>query len=268
MKLVDKNLRLLIFLSLIIPVITFVPIPLKYSSIIAQSELKCDEQLTLAEEKYNVGNWQEAIELIEQCLNTKDVSEIERGGAYRLLGLVYIATELEKDAIDALRNFLIMVPNYKVDPERDPPQLTEIIGNILQTLNPTITRITPNKATVDDKRFTMTVDGIDFVYGSVVQFNGEDRATNFISSSQLTAEIPSTDLVKDGEYDISVHSPVLGGKTSNMEKFIVKSSGGVPWTWIGIGAGAVAAGVVAILVLGNGDEDVPPETLADPPVRP
>ena len=36
-------------------------------------------------------------------------------------------------------------------------------------------------------------------------------------------------------------------------------------TWIGIGAGAVAAGVVAILVLGNGDE---PETLADPPVRP
>jgi len=67
---------------------------------------------------------------------------------------------------------------------------------------------------------------------------------------------------------VTVNSPILGGKTSNLEKFKVESSvGGVPWTWIGIGAGAVAAGVVAILVLG-GDEDVPPETLADPPVRP
>ena len=267
MKLLYKILPLHIFLSFILPVFIFLLIPLKYSSIIAQSQLKCDKQLTQAEEKYNVGDWPEAIELIEHCLNTKDVSEIERGRAYRLLGLVYIATELEKDAKDALRNFLILVPNYKVDPERDPPQLTEIIGNILQTLNPTITRITPNKATEGDKGFTMTVDGIDFVYGSVVQFNGEDRATNFISSSQLTVEIPSTDLVKDGEYDISVNSPVLGGKTSNLEKFTVKSSGGGPWTWIGIGAGAVAAGVVAILVLGNGD-DPPEETIADPPVRP
>jgi hypothetical protein len=241
---------------------------MQYSSVFAQSQLKCDKQLTQAEEKYNVGDWPEAIELIEQCLNTKDVSEIEKGRAYRLLGLVYIATELEKDANDALRNFLIMVPNYKVDPERDPPQLTEIIGNILQTLNPTITRITPNKATEGDKGFTITVDGIDFVYGSVVQFNGEERATNFISSSQLTAEIPSSDLVKEGEYEVMVNSPMMDGKTSNMEKFKVESSDGPPWTWIGIGAGAVAAGVVAILVLGNGDKDDPPETIADPPVRP
>ena len=268
MKLLDKILHLRIFLCFVIPVFVLVPIPLKYSSIIAQTEEGCNEQLTKADEAYKIGNWPEAIDLINRCLLAPEIDEVEQGRAYRLLGLVYIAMELEKEANDAVKNLLIMVPNYEIDPDIDPPQLKRIMDDISQTLEPGIDIITPNSADAEADGFTMTVDGIDFVYGSVVQFNGEDRATNFISSTQLTAKIPPSDLKKEGEYEVTVNSPIMSGKTSNAVKFKVKSSGGAPWTWIGIGAGVVAAGVVAVLVLGGEEETIETETIAEPPVRP
>jgi tetratricopeptide (TPR) repeat protein len=233
----------------------------------AQTEVQCTEQLDKAEEEYLLGKWQDAIELIEQCLKKDNVSETEKGRAYRILGLVYIAVQLEKEANEAVKNLLLMVPNYKIDPDRDPPSLQKIIDNTAQTLNPKITNISPSTVEQEEKGITLTVSGTNFVYGSVVKFNEATKLTTYVSSTELKAEIPSTDLLNEGEFNINVYSPIMGGKTSNTEKFIVKKVSGFPWTWIAVGGAAIAAAVVAIVTLG-GDEEVVTPTIADPPGRP
>lgn len=264
-----KNLILISFtLIILLPALTLFVSPNEFSNLYAQTEVQCTEQLDKAEEEYLLGKWQDAIELIEQCLKKKDVSETEKGRAYRILGLVYIAVQLEKEANEAVKNLLLMVPNYKIDPDRDPPSLQKIIDNTAQTLNPKITNISPSTVDQEEKGITLTVNGTNFVYGSVVKFNEATKLTTYVSSTELKAEIPSTDLLKEGEFSINVYSPIMGGKTSNTEKFIVKKVSSFPWTWIAVGGAAIAAAVVAIVTLGGDDEEIITPTIADPPGRP
>ncbi|MCH8034911.1 MAG: IPT/TIG domain-containing protein [Bacteroidetes bacterium] len=266
MQFIIKNVSPYTFVVLLILIFVISPIPLKYSQAIAQVDTLCEKLMNEAEVEYRAGRWTEAIDHINQCLGEPKITEVEKGTAYRLLGLVYIAIELEKEANEAVRNLLLMVPNYKIDPDRDPPQLKRIIDDVSQKLQPTISSITPTKATAGDPGFTITVNGKDFVYGSVVRFNDRDKVTNYVSQTQLTAEIPTTDLINEGEYKIAVFSPILDGKLSNAEKFTIKSaSKTLMWVLIG---GGVAVGVAAIIVLSGGDEDIPPGEFPGPPGRP
>jgi hypothetical protein len=253
MQFIIKNVSPYTFVVLLTLILVFGPVPLKLSQAIAQVDSVCEKLMNEADAEYNSGHWPEAVDLINQCLAKPKITEVEKGKAYRLLGLVYIAIELEKEAHDAVKNLLIMVPNYEFEPDRDPPQLKRIIDDVSQKLQPTISSITPAKATVGDPGFTITVNGKDFVYGSVVRFNDRDRVTNYVSQTQLKAEIPATDLINDGEFEITVFSPIIDGKLSNAEKFTVESSSKT-LMWVLIGGG-VAVGVAAILVLGGGDED-------------
>ena len=149
-------------------------------------------------------------------------------------------------------NFKLIICN-PIDPNRDPPQLKRIIDDVSQKLLPTISSITPANATVGDPGFTITVNGSDFVYGLVVRFNDRDEVTNYVSQTQLTVEIPATDLINEGEYKITVFSPILDGKLSNAEKFTIKSaSKTLMYALIG---GGIALVVAAILVIGGGDGD-------------
>lgn len=267
--------KLITFFSLVFLYMMFIPIISPdsvmgtYNKIIAQTKDQCTEQLNQAESNYQAGKWTEAIDLIDQCLKKPNVSETEKGRAYRILGLVYIAIQLEKEANEAVKNLLIMVPNYKIDPDRDPPSLQRIIDDMSKTLNPRISGLSPNAVTEGSDGFPLTVTGSNFVYGSVVKFNGVQKATTYVSATELKADISAEDIISAGEFDVTVFSPIMNGKTSNTEKLEVQKGSKFPWTWIAIGGGAVVAAVVAILALGGSDEETPPEsTLADPPARP
>lgn len=233
------------------------------------SQTICEQRLEEADAEYKAGHWNEAIELINQCLGETEISEAEKGQAYRLLGLVYIAIELEKEANDAVKNLLIMVPNYKIDPDRDPPQFKKMVDDITLKLKPNVSNISPDNADVESEGVTLTVNGSDYVYGSVVRFNGVDKATTYVNSSQLTAVIPASDLRKAGQYDVTVYSPIESGRVSNALKFTVNESSDA-LTWILIGGGAAVAAVVAIVALGGGDDDetVDPGSFPTPPGRP
>jgi hypothetical protein len=63
--------------------------------------------------------------------------------------------------------------------------------------------------------FQLTVNGTGFVNGSVVSWNGDPRATTFVSSSQLQATILSTDVESIATVYITVTSPAPGGGRSN-----------------------------------------------------
>ncbi|MFQ5818118.1 MAG: IPT/TIG domain-containing protein [Terriglobia bacterium] len=60
---------------------------------------------------------------------------------------------------------------------------------------PSITSISPSDATAGGTGFTLTVNGLNFVSTSVVRWNGNDRGTTFVSSSQLTATVLNTDIL-------------------------------------------------------------------------
>jgi hypothetical protein len=79
---------------------------------------------------------------------------------------------------------------------------------------PAISSLNPNPATAGGAGFTLTVVGANFVANSVVQVNGANRPTMFISATQLTAQIPASDTAAAGSASIQVVNPAPGGGTS------------------------------------------------------
>jgi hypothetical protein len=79
---------------------------------------------------------------------------------------------------------------------------------------PTLTSLSPSTATREGPAFTLTVSGSNFVSGSAVQWNGSARPTTFVSSTQLAAQIATTDIVVAESYSVNVVSPSPGGGAS------------------------------------------------------
>ncbi len=72
--------------------------------------------------------------------------------------------------------------------------------------------------------FTLIVHGTGFVSGSVVRWNGSARHTKFVSSSELTAAIPSTDISHPTTSSVTVFNPTPGGGSSNVAFFQVRAA--------------------------------------------
>jgi hypothetical protein len=84
---------------------------------------------------------------------------------------------------------------------------------------PGVTVISPTSDVVGASAFTLTVNGTAFNSSSVVQWNGADLATTFVSATQVTAQVPASDLLTAGTIPISVVNP--GSSVSNSATFTV-----------------------------------------------
>lgn len=78
---------------------------------------------------------------------------------------------------------------------------------------PVVTGLAPDTAYTDIP-FTLKVLGSKFGAGAVVRWNGSDRATTVVNSSQLTVQVPQSDLTAPGKVTISVANPAPGGGAS------------------------------------------------------
>ena len=87
------------------------------------------------------------------------------------------------------------------------------------TAPPAITSISPTSAIAGGPGFTLTVNGTNFVSGSTVSFNGNARATTFVSATQVTAVILASDIATAGSVNVTVTN--RGGGTSNAVRFTV-----------------------------------------------
>lgn len=74
---------------------------------------------------------------------------------------------------------------------------------------PSINTISPNTALVGSPAFPLTVNGSTYVSGAVVQWNGSALPTTFVNSGQLTATVPSSDLLTAGTASVTVLSNSL-----------------------------------------------------------
>jgi len=98
-----------------------------------------------------------------------------------------------------------------------PVHAAPITPNPVPFLNPMTPAAAPGGST-----YTLTVTGTGFVSGSVVEWNGAALTTTFVSSSQLTASVPTSALVTPTTATITVVSPAPGGGASNAEYFSVE----------------------------------------------
>jgi photosystem II stability/assembly factor-like uncharacterized protein len=99
------------------------------------------------------------------------------------------------------------------------------------TVQPSISSLSPSGATVGASPFTLTVNGANFTASCVVRWNGVDRATTFVSATHLQASIPSSDLATAGSTQVTVYT--LGGATSAGATFTITAP---PSSWTLIGA--------------------------------
>jgi hypothetical protein len=83
--------------------------------------------------------------------------------------------------------------------------------------------LVPNSAPAGSPGMTLTVNGSDFVSGAVVRWNEAARTTAFVSSTQVTAQIPSSDLTSAGSANVTVVNP--NAAASNALPFTVSTAG-------------------------------------------
>ena len=95
--------------------------------------------------------------------------------------------------------------------------------------------------------FTLSVNGNSFVSSSLVRWNGSDRPTTFITSGQVRATIPSSDLASLGTAQVTVFSPAPGGGTSSSLPFSI-----VPTPVLTISSPTVVVGGTVTLTMSGG----------------
>ncbi len=91
---------------------------------------------------------------------------------------------------------------------------------------PDVNGTSPTFETEGDPEFTLTVNGANFVENdSVVQWNGSNRPTTFVSDKQLTATITAADIAAAGTATVTVVTPDASpATTSNPWSFPIYSS--------------------------------------------
>ncbi len=93
---------------------------------------------------------------------------------------------------------------------------------------PALTTLNPNSAIAGGASFTLTITGINFVNGSVVRWNGNNRTTTFVSATQVSAQIPASDIASAGTAQVSVFNPAPGGGVSGTLNFTITQNNPVP----------------------------------------
>lgn len=77
----------------------------------------------------------------------------------------------------------------------------------IQTSSSTLTFVSPRTATVGSQGFTITATGTGFVPGAFILWNGTGLTTTYVSSAQLTAPVPASDLMSAGTVQIAIDIP-------------------------------------------------------------
>jgi hypothetical protein len=85
--------------------------------------------------------------------------------------------------------------------------LFQFMYNGGQAPTPVITSLTPSTIPSGNPTFTLTVNGSNFLNTAFVDWDGNMRATTFVNSTQLTVQIPASDVILPGTYSLMVFNP-------------------------------------------------------------
>jgi hypothetical protein len=89
---------------------------------------------------------------------------------------------------------------------------------------PSAISLSPSTGVSGAPAFGLTVNGNSFVSSSIVQWNGSNRTTSYVSATQLTAAITAADLAAAGSANVTVVNPAPGGGTSQVLTFTTSNA--------------------------------------------
>jgi len=137
---------------------------------VALAQTQCEAELAEAKKKYESSLFDEAIDLVDRCLNKSGLSESTQLQAYRLKVLAYQAKDYAGQAREAVRKLLQLAPNYKPDPIQDPPPYIELVDQVQREMQPQPTEPAP---TIQPKK---KGSGKWFLIGGLVVAGGAGAA--------------------------------------------------------------------------------------------
>lgn len=80
---------------------------------------------------------------------------------------------------------------------------------------PTLASLNPATTLAGGPAFTLLLDGTGFVSGSVVRFNGADRATTVLNGTQASIQVTAAEIANPGTAKITLFNPTPQGGLSN-----------------------------------------------------
>ena len=121
---------------------------------------------------------------------------------------------------------------------------------------PVISSLAPASAPSGGPAFTLIVNGTGFVNDSAVQWNGANRTTTYVSSTQLTAAISAADIVSAGTATVTVFNPAPGGGISNAQTFTINTADNPVPTTTSLDPSSQTAGSAGFTLTVNGSDFV------------
>lgn len=98
------------------------------STVQAQTD-DCTQELQDAETAWLSGGFEQAAELLQGCAE-RDIPPDQREEVYRLMGITYLADNLEEQARGVIRQLLELVPNYEPNPVQDPAVFASMVAQL------------------------------------------------------------------------------------------------------------------------------------------
>ncbi len=89
-----------------------------------------------------------------------------------------------------------------------------VYGAAATSTVPTLSSMSPTSANNGDSPFKLTVNGTNFSTSSVVQWNGTNLSTAYVSATQLVASVPAADVAAVGTAHVTVSNGVAGTSPS------------------------------------------------------
>ncbi|QHN03171.1 hypothetical protein FTO74_07155 [Granulicella sp. WH15] len=105
---------------------------------------------------------------------------------------------------------------------------------------PVLTSLTPLSVQVGSSQTSITLNGGNFVTGSIVTWNGQAVTSSYQSSSILTVQIPAADVAAAGTAQIAVVNPSPGGGTSTSLTLMINAVGASGLTVVNVPANDLA----------------------------
>jgi len=115
-------------------VFLFLPLLRPLPTALAQE--KCAELMAKARTEYENGNFDDALVLINRCLQDYSLTRETKVMAYEMLGLIYVSKQEREQAKDAVKKLLEIDPRYEPDPGQLRPAYIELIKEVKAELKP------------------------------------------------------------------------------------------------------------------------------------
>jgi hypothetical protein len=99
----------------------------------------------------------------------------------------------------------------------------------IKSPKPSLSKLVPSDMPANQPAFTLELDGGNFTPNSVVLWNGQGRSTLFVNTSELTAQIPASDIQNAGSALVEVETTAPGGGVTQALTFTIDPvNSGVP----------------------------------------